>query len=112
MVNVELGDEMITQIEALSGAPSEEYHSRSLKFDGKGTMHVMYRDGDDKLVHDTAIKTMEIDASYKDELQKDLDTHGSQLVAQSKRLNKIFIFFMIMLGLLTVLSILIVQSVR
>lgn len=112
MINVELGDEMLTQIEALSGAPTEEYNSRSLKFDGKGTMHVMYRDGDDKLVHDTAIKTMEIETSYKDELRHEQDTYGSKLIAQSKRLNRIFIFFMAMLGALLVLSILIVQSVR
>lgn len=112
MVNLELGDEMLAQIEALSGAPSEKAHTTTLKFDGKGTPHIMYRDGDDKLIHDTAIKTMEITPSYNDELKRELREDGSEIAKQSKKLNRIFIFFCVMLALAVISSLIIVVTLR
>lgn len=103
MVKLEFGDDMLKQVEALSGAPTETAHDRSIEFDDKGTLHLQYRDGDDKLLHDTSIKTMEINHSYKDELQQDLRDYDKTIVKQSKKLNVIFIFFCSLL-LLAVLA--------
>ena len=112
MVKLELGEDLLAQVEALSGAPSEKAHSTSLKFDDKGTVHVMYRDGDDKLMQDTAIKTMEVNPNFNDELKADLRDYDSGLVKQSKRLNRLFILFILMLAIMMLMSIGIVVSLR
>ena len=112
MLDVELSDDMVRQIEAISGKPEGELRDPSLKFDGKGSLHLMYHDDDGKLKHDTKIETMEVKSSYKAELEQELRLSQESVVKQSKRLNTIFGVFIGILALLVILSICIVISVR
>lgn len=54
MIDIELGEELLRQTGSIIEPEGTE--SKSLKFDAKGTPHILYRDGDGKLLKDTPIK--------------------------------------------------------
>ena len=54
MVDIELGEDLLRQTGSISEPEGTE--SKSLKFDAKGTPHILYRDNDGKLLRDTPIK--------------------------------------------------------
>lgn len=53
-VTLELGDDIMRQT-GLSELRPVDATQASVKFDGKGTLHVMCRDGDDKLLKDLPV---------------------------------------------------------
>lgn len=112
MLDVELSEDMVRQIEAISGKPEGSLRDPSLEFDGKGSLHLQYRDDDGKLKHDTKIETKEFAPSYKAELEEEVRQSQNSIVKQSKRLNTIFGVFIAVLLLLVILSFCIVASVR
>lgn len=57
MVEIKLSDEMLEQIDAMSGLSAPENTSSvQLDFDDAGTMHVIRRDIDGKMLQDNAIQ--------------------------------------------------------
>lgn len=112
MVEVEFGEPMIKQIEAISGKPDGSLKDPLLKFDDKGSVHLMYHDDEGELKHDTKIVTTENTPSYKQELEQEVRLAQDSIVKQSKRLNKIFDIFVALLIIMTILSICIVTSLR
>lgn len=74
MVEPVLGDELLTQVQRFSGVDLyEESTSTSIKFDDKGSLHLMKRDSDGKLLNDIPIKDIKYEPSYKDEVQRDYE---------------------------------------
>lgn len=59
-VEISLGDDLMAQVELTGGKLPDDVSSKSLKFDAKGTPHVMYRDEDGKLLKDTPIRSSAI----------------------------------------------------
>ena len=72
MVEPMLGDELLEQIQSTSGVDlKEESTSASLKFDDKGSLHILKRDADGKLLEDIPVKEITYEPSHGDELRRD-----------------------------------------
>lgn len=105
MTEIEFSPEMIKQIEAISGKPEGTVKDPSIKFDGKGSLHLMYHDAEGKLQYDTKVETLKVGTTYKEELESDLRLSQETIVKQSKRLNTIFGVFIVLLLVLVILAI-------
>ena len=72
-VTIELGDDIMRQA-GLSELRPADATQASVKFDAKGTLHVMCRDSDDKLLKDLPVKEVEQEtqpyADYFDNLDE------------------------------------------
>lgn len=87
MVDVTLGDDLIKQIESMSKDVPEGASEKTLKFDAKGTPHLMYRDGEGKLLGNIPVKEVSITPSYQDELRRDIAEYEAKRTGN--RTNKI-----------------------
>lgn len=69
-VTIELGDDIMRQA-GLSELRPADATQASVKFDAKGTLHVMCRDGDDKLLKDLPVTEVKQEAQpYADYFDK------------------------------------------
>lgn len=90
MMNVELGDDLMRQA-GLSQLQPEDTTMSSLKFDAKGSVHVMCRNGDDKLLKDLTVKDITspdvtVDSKY------DYSQEIEELRESRKKANKVTYF--------------------
>ena len=74
MTDMQLGEDLLKQIEVVRGLPDKPYSQTQVKFDAKGTLHVLYREDDGKLIRDNCIpKTIEMPGVSREmELKSDL----------------------------------------
>lgn len=107
MVDFVLGDELIKQVETLAQCNITEPNTQNqLKFDAKGTLHVMHRDMDGKLLKDIPVKS---DVELSNDSQERLDECNGireEIVRQNIKMNVVIIG----LAALTILSVLLLNS--
>jgi hypothetical protein len=87
MIDIELGEDLLNQVEVTNGPLPEDTKSKNIKFDAKGSLHMMCRDNDGKLLKDVPVKTTEQKASYSDELMREYSEQHEAFVAQNKKTN-------------------------
>lgn len=91
MVEIKLSDEMLEQIDAMSGLSAPENTSSvQLDFDDAGTMHVIRRDIDGKMLQDNAIQNSTSKVIIEDD--KD-DFNAAQKWKQER--SKIMKFYLV-----------------
>lgn len=103
MLQVDLSDEILSQI----GAGSIDSPNRFIKFDAKGTVHVMYRDEDGKLVKDLPVSETGL-AVAKQEASKEeqfLNTDISTLKNKNRILRIYFLSILIVVVFAVAVSI-------
>lgn len=93
MVDIELGEDLMAQVELTGGKLPDDVKSKQLKFDDRGTPHVIYRNDDGKLLKDTPIKqkpTIEEKVDYNAEVYNEFRSMQEINSSRSKRVNIIF----------------------
>ena len=92
IMGIELGDDLMRQA-GLSQLKPEDTTMSSLKFDAKGSVHVMCRNGDDKLLKDLTVKDItpsSIIADDKYDYSEEIDKLRSHL----KKVNSVIYVLM------------------
>lgn len=111
MINIEFGDELLTQVEAIAELPlPDNTRTKNIKFDAKGTPHVMVRDEDGKLLHDYPISESKW-KSAQDSIQT-VNTKNEELALlqrQNKTANIIQSILLIGLGIMIILTVVIIS---
>lgn len=97
MTTVEFSDDIMRQIELTNKVENDTVESKELDFDAKGTVHIMYRDADGKLLHDTPIKEVDTTDSYYDSVVSDYRQYKESIARQTKQSRLAFIFLIITL---------------
>jgi hypothetical protein len=105
MVNVELGEDLLNQVEITNGSLPDNTSSRDLKFDGKGTLHMMCRDLDGKLLKDVPIKEIQQKQSFADEVRGDYTEEHDSFVKSQKTYNRIFICIGVLICISLILTV-------
>lgn len=93
MVEIELGDDLMSQVELTGGKLPDDVKSKELKFDAKGTPHVMYRNDDGKLLKDTPIKqssSMEDRVDYNAEVYNEFKSLQEINDSRGRKANVLF----------------------
>lgn len=112
MTTVELSDDIMRQLELINGAPTDNVYSKELDFDAKGTVHVMYRDADDKLLHDTPMKEVKIEESYNEAAQLDFNKYKENVIKHRKRTTFAIVFLSVMLASLVACAIVTMMLIK
>lgn len=107
MVDVTLGEDLIKQLEITNTDVPIDAASKTLKFDAKGTPHLMYRDGEGKLLGNIPVKELHMENSYRDELRRDIAEYEEKRTGN--RTNKMFNFICVGLVVLVIMSMYIVK---
>jgi len=101
MVNMELGEDLIKQLEVTSSTNLiNEDSTNQVKFDAKGTLHIMNHDSNGKLLKDIPVKEIKNTTSYIDELR-------AEYLSKSLRTNsnnKLLYVLLAIMGILTIMS--------
>jgi hypothetical protein len=90
MIDIELGDDLLNQVEVTNGPLPEDTKTKNLKFDAKGTLHMMCRDDDGKLLKDISVRNVERAPSYSDEVMREYKTEHEELTKKNHRFNLVF----------------------
>ncbi len=104
MIEVELGEELIRQVELTEGALPDGTKSKSLDFDDMGNLHMMCRDQDGKLLKDVPVKEIEYQRRYKDELNEDYRRTHEEFVKTNRKYNVMTIVVSLLFGVLIILT--------
>lgn len=95
MIDIQLDDSIVKHLESINGKP-ENASSNSLKFDAKGTPHVLYRNEEGKLLQDTVIKSspkLDEQQSYEADLRMDLEKlRRENYEYRGRKVNKLLLF--------------------
>lgn len=102
MIDVELGEDLLNQVEVTNGPLPEDTRSKNIKFDAKGSLHVMCRDDDGKLLKDVPVKTTEQKSNYNDEIMREYSEQHEEFVVKNKRTN---LLLCLLIGCVTLLMI-------
>lgn len=106
MTEIMLSDDLINQLEVTSGDKLPSDASRQeIKFDAKGTLHMMCRNDDGKLIKDYPVKNTPeniITPSYYNEVKSDYNKQHEEFLKQNRKSNTILSILVITLGLLAV----------
>jgi hypothetical protein len=111
MIDIELGNDILKQVEVDNGPLPENRESDSIKFDAKGTLHLMCRDTDGKLLKDVPVKTIEHQKQYIYEKQEDYRVEHEEFLKTSRRQNILFYSLMGLVIVLLALCIVIIKGV-
>lgn len=113
MIEMELSDDLMAIMTEFSGTEvPEDAKSVKPKFDDKGTLHVMCRDEDGKLLKDIGLKGKVYEKSYNDSLKDDLAQAQLNTKAQSRFVNIMLGIIGVSLALLCAMTIVVIQSLR
>ena len=110
MTELELGDDLLKQIETTSG--KELNDGWKPKFDSRGTLHLLKRDDDGKLLDDVPVKEVKTSINYVQETQRDYTSEIERLHKENKKSQLIFIGAIAFLGLCCVATIVLTILVR
>lgn len=98
---VKLGDDLLRQINLTSGGSPDGTTDESIKFDAKGTLHVMCRNDDGKLLKDIPVKEVDYKRSYKDEVTEEYSAAQDAIAGELRLVNIVFgIFCSVTIGLI------------
>lgn len=104
MTEIEIDEELIKQAEASNQKLPAEYKSKQVKFDDKGTLHLLYRDEDGKLLGDTIVES-----NYHKESNAPYDENTLNKINELKEYNKSIRVFTVVLFI--ILFILIISTI-
>ena len=93
MVDIELGEDLMAQVELTGGKLPDDVKSKEVKFDDRGTPHVIYRNDDGKFLKDIPIKqspTIEEKVDYNAEVYNEFRSLQEINDSRGKRINIIF----------------------
>ena len=112
MINLEFGDEILSQVETIAEKPLPDgTSSKDIKFDAKGTPHIMARDGEGKLLHDYPITESKW-SSEGDSLQTAniKNEELALLIKQNKTANMWWSFLLAGVGILIFLTVIVMST--
>ena len=99
MIDIELGDDLLNQVEVTNGPLPENTKTKNLKFDAKGTLHMMCRNDDGKLLKDISVRNTERAPSYSDEVMQEYKIEHENFVKMNRRFNIVFDIVVIAIAL-------------
>lgn len=89
MTELELGDDLLKQIETTSGKELRE--GCKPKFDSRGTLHILKRDEDGKLLDDVPIKEIRVEKDYVQETVRNYTSDIERMHKQNQKSQLLFI---------------------
>lgn len=98
IMHIGLGEDLMNQT-GLKQLQPEDTSMASLKFDARGSAHIMCKDGDDKLLKDLTVKDI-TQASTTFEQRCDLEEELDDIRKNSKKINTVIYVVMCILALL------------
>lgn len=110
MIDVQLNESLLRQVEVIEG-PLPEDTNKTIDFDAKGSVHVMCRNQDGKLIKDIPVKPKIIIDNYKDEVSRDYADRHEELLKSAKAYNKRVAILTGCLIVLFILSIIVIGKV-
>lgn len=103
-VQLEFGDELMRQIGVVSALP-DNMDSKDIKFDAKGSVHVMCRDGDGKLLKDVPINDKLCKKIDHGEERDQMLTMQEETKMRARMYNRMFIIIVILLVIILCLAV-------
>lgn len=108
MVELGLDESIVRELENLSNDVPGEATNKTLKFDAKGTPHLMYRDEEGKLLGNVPIKEVSVKTSYEEEIRRDIEEYRESRKVSGT--EKVFRLICVSVVIMVILCIKIVNS--
>lgn len=90
MIDIELGDDLLSQVEVTNGPLPEDTKTKNIKFDAKGTLHMMCRDDDGKLLKDVSVRNVNTRTNDHNAIMREYMAEHEVLAKKNKRFNLLF----------------------